>query len=202
MIVVRMDVTGFWERYQYVMVFSRKVTLLSKEKRIPFVKELATLTRAGRADNPFGGGAGPNCRKQICNQNDPDGNPGDGVDILEIWEVMQRCVVPLKYVFQEIQNTPALCVKVSYLKYQYVVVQVTILPVAVVTEIALVAITIEDKVGTSPNPTAERNRWCSCSCYSVNLHSIAIDAEQGIFCSEILDNSSSCYSTNLLAVLL
>jgi hypothetical protein len=58
---------------------------------------------------------------------------------------MQRCVVPLKYVFQEIQNTPALCVKVSYLKYQYVVVQVTILPVAVVTEIALVAILLKIK---------------------------------------------------------
>ena len=59
--------------------------------------------------------------------------------------------------------------------------------------------TISAKVHSSSNPTAERNKWCSCSCYRVDMHSLphSIGGTEGIFCSEIVDQSSSCYSQNL-----
>ena len=142
------------------------------------------------------------CFKQICLNNDKDGKPGDGIDIQEIWggAAYLCCKDPTTnafgcpqedYIGQDCGGQPfemSVCCCAGnntgtrgcwgheFSCYE-----------------------IRDKVSASSHPTATRNKFCSCSCYSVNLHSLpylAPGGTEGVFCSEIMDHSSSCYSTN------
>ena len=58
---------------------------------------------------------------------------------------------------------------------------------------------VQDKVNQSSDPSGPRDMYCSCPCYSVHLGSLPWgepNGTRGVFCSELMDHSSSCYSTN------
>ena len=164
----------------------------------PLCQRIGDFDQSGGGPiNPFGGGAGPNCRKQICNQNDPDGNPGDGVDILEIWGgYATLCCPPEVCVPGNPEYTGPVC-EGQLFEISVCCCAGNNSPGGRCDGDSFSCNTIEDKVGSSPNPTGVRNKFCSCSCYSVNLHSLQHGSIETIFCSEILDVSSSCYSQNL-----
>ena len=152
--------------------------------------------------NTTGFSVARNCRKQICLQNDKKGNPGDGIAIREIWGggAYLCCKSPTTNAFgcpqedyegQDCGGQPfemsVCCCAGNNLAGQECDWH------------AFSCNTIKNKMSTSPDPSGPRNKHCSCSCYSVNLHSLPHGAPagtEGIFCSEIVDQSSSCYSEN------
>ena len=136
-----------------------------------------------------------NCRKQICNRKDHEDKPEGigGVDIREIWSGSARLCCP-----EDCET----CGEASDPEFEGECCQGQLFEASV----CCCAGSADKCEGHRYSCQHLRqkaledgridNTRCSCPCYSVNLHSVPIDIEQGLYCSELIDPSSDCFSQN------